>query len=145
MNAIFYKINPPVWKSSLDEICSLLYKRNIEHLESRVLDLMEDFMTREYNTLDDSNDALHEIKTLYFSFNEYYEEWLKDQNIDAQKEIKDAMRPFHANILMAHCVDPESMDDLMYEVYEHVNNLDNESQTDEAQYHLDCYKKIITA
>lgn len=143
MNAIVYKITPPVDKETVETICFNLHERNFERAEALLLDLIEEMMTREYNTSDDRKDALACAKILYYTFNAYYDSWAQKKGLNIDQEKKALHSPVHDNILFAHCTDPESMDDLMYEVCQYLTEIENDSQMEEAQYHLDCYKRLI--
>lgn len=108
-----------------------------------VMDLLNETLIREYNTTDDVEQALSDIRTVYLRFNQYYLRWAEEKGLDLTQEKKKLAAAIHQNYLFAHCSDPESMDDLVYAVADSLMNIEDETQMDEAVYQLSCYTRSI--
>ena len=132
MNAILYKISHPTDLHVLESIVLALHQRNFEEAESKLLSLAEDITNREYNVYEELQSALTTITILHATLNMFYRQHFSD--------IEDIKSPVHRNVLIAHCSDPESMDDLLYEVSAYLKEFENDGQPTEALYHLNCYK-----
>jgi hypothetical protein len=140
MNSVFYKITSPTERDTIDTICHLLSQREFARAEEALLNHLNEMMSREYNIEDDAMSALSNIQTYYFRFNEYYLNWLQENGMDKEKEIKELSSPNHDNLLLAHMSDPESMDDLVYAVASYVSHTEDEKEMSEAFDQLRLYK-----
>lgn len=144
MNSIFYKIHPPTERGTIDTICDLLAQRNFNEAEHQLLNHLNELMSREYNTDDDTQAALSTIQTYYIRFNEYYSNWAQNNGRDKQKEINELTNDIHENVLFANMSDPESMDDMVYAIASFISNMEDEDEMEEAYNHLSCYSKYIS-
>jgi adenosine deaminase len=134
MNAIVYKLQEDPDRQILESIAKSLHNSQFDLAETQLLEYIEDITTREFNTFDEVHPVLKTVNTLYSTFNIFYRSQYGDPS-DLKKEG-------HGNILIARCSDPESMDDLLYEVKSYLDNFETDSDfaDDEAAYHLECYK-----
>lgn len=132
MNAILYKISHPTDLHVLESIVLDLHHHNFAEAEMKLLGLVEDIATREYNVYEEMQSALTTITILHATFNMFYRQHFSD--------IESIKSPAHRNVLIAHCSDPESMDDLLYEVSAYLKEFETDAQPTEALYHLHCYK-----
>lgn len=116
----------------LENIATAMHLKDFTKAENILFALLEELTSREYNTQEEISDALKTANTLYTTFNIFYQSLYSD--------IKTLESAAHENVLIAHTSDPESMDDLMYEVVTYLKDFENDDQHDEAVYHLDCYR-----
>jgi hypothetical protein len=134
MNAIIYTILKTNDLEHLEKIATAIHLKDFTKAETILITLLEELTAREYNTQEELADALKTANTLYSTFNIFYQSLFSD--------ISSLESDLHENVLIAHMSDPESMDDLMYEVVTYLKDFENDDQHDEAVYHLDCYRGI---
>jgi hypothetical protein len=105
--------------------------------ERVVLSMVEDALAKEYNTEDDTAPVLAELKGLYEGFNDRFDDWADLHGfVTESSDLRN-----HHNLLMAHCSDPASMDDLLYETLGFLTDPEDDQQLEEARYHLSCYPR----
>lgn len=134
MNAILYKLSQPSDQDIITSIAAALHNQQFAVAEKTLLNLVEDIIGREYNTHEDCVEAQKVLKTIYYSFNEMFQKMYGNDITALRSDL-------HENILIAHCSDPESMDDLLYEASDYVAHVENETQHSEATRHLECYRQ----
>ena len=134
MNAIIYTILKTNDLDHLEKIAEAVHLKDFNRVETILITLLEELTSREYNTQEEIANALKTANMLYSTFNIFYQSLYSD--ITAHKSN------LHENILIAHTSDPESMDDLMYEVVMYLKDFENDDQHDEAVYHLSCYRGV---
>lgn len=140
MNAIIYKMSHEEQTYTIMDLFTLIQKRQFKKTESILLSMIEDMVTRDYNSDSDRQELVETMKNIYHNFNAMYIEWLSGTQNTSTDEFYNLVSHNHDNILVAHCTDAESMDDLLYETIEFLSD----SRNNEAQYHLACYKRLIT-
>jgi hypothetical protein len=121
-----------------------VFSRNYKRAESTVLNHIENLLKQhERRLLHTKEEELLLFESLFFRFNNDYLYWIRQQNKDEEKERLKQESEEHHNYLIAHCFDPASMDDLLWEVHAYIQNPSNKTQKKEIQYQLACYNKLI--
>ena len=128
----------------LERVFNAVLKRNFSQAEDILISFVEHIFDQSKHNKIKTQD-IHLIQTLYSNFNHEYLTWVEQQNLDTMKEIDDLMSPEHDNFLIAQCNDPASVDDLMFELVNYVTDKHVEEQEEEVEYHLTCYKRVLTA
>ncbi|MFW5703864.1 MAG: hypothetical protein ACOCXQ_03430 [Patescibacteria group bacterium] len=144
MNALVYNVIKHTTNNTLNELCYRLAERDFRMAEESVMQLMQKLVTYTYQSSNEIERANTLIETLYLDFNEYYMQWCKKNGISDVEEIFELYSKEHHNILIAHCSDLESMDDLIYETRKYLSNLRDEDQKREALYHISCYNRQLS-
>lgn len=128
----------------LDTVSEHIYKREFRKAEDIVLEKIE-AVAKESEKLDvlDRVDHMDDIKlfhTLYSSFNKYYLRYVERKGVDTGDERDDLRMEDHDNYFIAHCSDPADMDDMLYELINHL--MDSVGNThDDISTHINCYRK----
>lgn len=128
----------------LEKMYTYVLNRNFDTAEKQLVEYLENIMLQEYNTDDDARNTLQEVKNIYFSFSEYYLDWVKKQGKSVEKEIEELQNDMHDNYLFAHVSDPESMDDLVFSIYEYLKHSEDDWQHDEASHNLEFYNRSLS-
>lgn len=143
MNAIVYNITHHTNSRTINSICKAILKRDFKNAEQQLLTIVERVVHREYTMSNQLARMIAMLEVLYNEFNTYYLQWAAKQGRNEIEEIEALISHSHANFLLAHCTDSESMDDLLYETNQYLTNLKDDQQKNEASYHLECYRKMI--
>ncbi|MCX7996981.1 MAG: hypothetical protein N2691_04520 [Patescibacteria group bacterium] len=141
MNSALFLLSQPHDRNTLDELCRLLSQRDYPSAEKKLIEFLESLLEREYNISDDIEAAMADLDIIYTRFDQYYANWGKNHGISPARELEELADSSHENILLAHCSDPESMDDLVYEVRKFLAGQNIELSGDEAYIHLEAYKR----
>lgn len=139
MNAIIYKTSRVGQTYTITDLFELIQQRQFEKVEASLISLVEDVVSKEYDTSADRQAAVDTLQSLYNNFNDMYFQWFSQMNPNIDDEFYSLVSRNHDNILIAHCTDAESMDDLLYETIEFLMDETN----NEAHYHLACYKRML--
>lgn len=137
-------ISPSNPSMVLEKIYNALFERNFSEAEHILISFAEHiFDESKKNVISKENIQL--IDSLHTNFNELYLTWVEQKEADTMKEIDELMSPEHDNFLIAQCADPASVDDLLFELVSYLTTRRQDDQKDEVTYHLNCYKKYLTA
>jgi hypothetical protein len=125
-------------KRVLNEIFLHFHERKYNQIEKELIAEIEATVIKGKTT----SSKVIEMIAIYSDFNNLYMEWVKEKNINEQKERCAINSGEHHNLLIAHCSDPSSMDDLMWEVINYLEN-STPSNKHEVEYQLACYKNSL--
>lgn len=128
----------------LERLFKSLQNRQFSQAENTLIALIEHTFQQAQHDVLGAND-IHFIQSIYTNFNEQYLMWLEENHTDMEKEIDDLSSLEHDNFLIAQCADPAAVDDLMFELVGYLTDTHQDEQKQEVIYHLNCYKKILTA
>ncbi len=129
-------------------IFGLVKQRDFCQAERVVVELVEGVFAHEFKQKEIRKN-LHMISLLYTDFNDNYLDWVVEQGGSVATEQHDlADEEEHDNYLLAHCKDPASMDDMLFEVEKYLlDSMDPDIQyaenEDEAKYHISCYQRLL--
>lgn len=129
-------------KSTIMSLYRAMFNKNYREAEGYVLGFVERVINRPRNNPDLRLDDMHMLDLLYRYFNEKYIAWVAFHKKDTEKEHTKQHRDGHPNYLLANCFDPSSMDDLLWELANYIEN-PTDAQKKEIQYQLDCYKNML--
>ncbi|MDO8610449.1 MAG: hypothetical protein Q7R95_07920 [bacterium] len=125
------------YSKTLTELCRLIYIRKYKEAEHFLLNFIEKTLS-ESNNSSNIQHKKHIYNTIYFSFNQFYYNWLKKNNIDIEKERVFLQSLEHTNFLISHSTEIAEMDDLLYDL---VNYLNAVVLKKDVLYQLQCYKR----
>jgi hypothetical protein len=144
MNALVYATTHDTSHAVLNSICELIAERKFKKAEEQVLEILARILEVSYTSPQSISEAIELINGLYEEFNSYYLQWSRTREKDEVAEVEELYSRDHSNFFIAHCTDVECMDDMLYEVRSYLFDLQNESQKEEALYHVNCYRRILS-
>lgn len=122
----------------LNRYFHLFHQRKYSELEKEVLTYIGSSVIKGKTT----SFKLILLVAIYSEFNSLYMDWAKRNNISEEKEIQTQYSNEHENLFIAHCSDPASMDDLLWEVNNYLED-HTERSKHEVEYQLACYRKSL--
>lgn len=143
MNALVYNVTHHTTCPTINKMCQLVAERSFREAEESLVSCIGSLIEQKYHSHNQIRRMLTLLEILYTEFNSYYLQWAKKHGKNEISEIEELSNKMHPNFLLANCVDPESMDDLLYEVRNYLMNLSDDAQYKEARYHLECYQKQL--
>ncbi len=143
MNALVYNVTHHTTCPTINKMCQLVTDRQFQEAEQSLVTCINGLVNQGYHSRNQIQRMLTLLEILYTEFNSYYLQWAKKHGKNEISEIEELSNKMHPNFLIANCTDPESMDDLLYEVRNYLMNLSNKEQEKEARHHLTCYQKQL--
>ena len=132
------------YNSLVNKLFQLLAKREFKQAEYLLITSTEHIFSKAKKGNIVEQDILF-IQDIYSNFNQLYFNWLEEQHMDIEKEIDDLTSVEHDNFLISQCNDPAAVDDLMFELITYITGRNETEQQAEVTYHLNCYKKYLSA
>jgi len=124
----------------IDVLCNFFYMKDYYLFEKTILHYVKNAIFIMENHIEMHDFCKELVDAMYVNFNEYYDEWLKKNNISINQ--KEFAFDNHYNLLIANSSDYESMDDMLYELKSYILEHKNEDQKNEVISQLKYYKSI---
>lgn len=128
------------YRKQIFQIYECLYSQKFKEMEQLLLTLIENIIHDAKEG--DVSEQIVVVIFIYSNFNTFFSNWLSKKHRSKMKVIGQLNNNEHHNVLIAHCSDAASMDDLLWEVSNYLEKV-NESGRREVEYQLDCYKKSL--
>lgn len=127
----------------IQNIYKNLYSRSYMRIEFIILAFVEEILT--HNPLDkkQQDEDKKTVDILYMKFNETYLEWITSQGKDTKKEEMKHKSNNHLNYYIAHCFDPSSMGEILWQLKQYLDQLPHTERKSIIKYALDCYKSML--
>lgn len=141
--AMLFTELPYKYKLLVTSLCELLYKKAYHQAERRLLQIIESIFTYSSQVGNHHRDEVATVIMIYTQFNILYNDWLRKKKIASSTELASLDNGEHTNYLLAHCSDPASMDDLLWELSDYLENPTARNK-EEVSYQLLCYRKSLS-
>ena len=132
---------PSQYKKQIIGLYSSLHKRKFVLMEKKLLTLIAKILNEKTSDECDQSDNIVVLILIYSNFNGFFSDWLKHSNKGSERELISLQNNEHHNLLISHCSDPASMDDLLWEISNYLE--DPKIGKEEAEHQLACYKDSL--